>query len=316
MGSAGGEPGSGTGLLLEREAELTALEDLVADTAAGRGRVVLVEGPAGIGKTRLLGEARDRAVSLGLRVLAGSGGELERDFAFGVVRQLLEPAVAGSGGEHREVLWFGAARFAEPVFADPDVGPGGTGNPSQAILHGLFWLTANLAERTPLLLVIDDLHWVDRPSLRFVSYLGRRVERLPVLVVAAVRPAEPGVGTRLTAELAHSLGAVVIRPQPLSPRAVTAVVHAVLSRAAGEQLCAACYEATLGNPFLLGALVEELRGLGELDRIRPEVVRQLGPERIATAVLLRVGRLGAPAPAPAPALARAFAVLGERAELV
>ncbi|MGH8897268.1 MAG: helix-turn-helix transcriptional regulator [Egibacteraceae bacterium] len=302
-----GEPRSGTGLLLERDAELAILEELVADTVAGRGRVVLVEGPAGIGKTRLLGEARDRAGSLGLRVLAGSGGELERDFAFGLVRQLLEPAVAGSPGEQRS----GAARFAEPLFAHPDVGVGAAGNPSQAILHGLFWLTANLAGRTPLLLVIDDLHWADQPSLRFVSYLGRRVEQLAVLVVAAARPAEPGAGARLAAELADSLGAVVIRPRPLSGRAVTAVVRAELGRGAGDDLCAACHEATLGNPFLLGALVEELRSLGEAHEIRPGMVRQLGSERIATAVLLRVGRLGA----PAPALARALAVLGERAEL-
>ncbi|MGH8885243.1 MAG: helix-turn-helix transcriptional regulator [Egibacteraceae bacterium] len=311
MGSVRGEPRSGTGLLLERDAELAALQELVADTVAGRGRVVLVEGPAGIGKTRLLGEARDRAVSLGLRVLAGSGGELERDFAFGLVRQLLEPAVAGSPGGQREVFWSGAARFAEPLFAGPDVGVGGAGNPSQSILHGLFWLTANLAGRTPLLLVIDDLHWADRPSLRFVSYLGRRVERLAVLVVLGARPAEPGVGVRMAAELADPLDAVVLRPRPLSGRAVTAVVRAELGRGAGDELCAACHEATLGNPFLLGALVEELRSLGEAHEIRPGMVRQLGSERIATAVLLRVGRLGA----PAPALARALAVLGERAEL-
>ncbi|MGH8903612.1 MAG: helix-turn-helix transcriptional regulator [Egibacteraceae bacterium] len=296
---------------MEREAELAALDGFVADTMAGRGRAVLVEGPAGIGKTRLLSEVRDRAGSLGLRVLAGSGGELERDFGFGVVRQLLEPAVAGSHCERREVLWSGAARFAEPVFADPNVGIGGTDNPSQAILHGLFWVTANLAERTPLLLVIDDLHWADQPSLRFVSYLGRRVERLAVLVVAAARPAEPGVGVRLGGELVDPLRAVVVRPQPLSRRAVTVVVRAALGRAARDELCAACHEATLGNPFLLGALIEELRDLGELDDIRPEMVRQLGSERIAMAVLLRVGRLGA----PAPALARALAVLGEHAEL-
>lgn len=309
-GNAGGEPRSGSGLLLEREAELAVLESLVADTADGRGRVVLVEGPAGIGKTRLLGEVRKCAGSFGLRVLAGSGGELERDFAFGVVRQLLEPAVADSGGEQRGLLWSGAARYAEPVF-DPDGGGDGADNPSQAILHGLFCLTSNLAGRTPLLLLIDDLHWADQPSLRFVSYLGRRVERLPVLVLAAARPGEPGVGAKIAAELADSLRAVVIRPRPLSRRAVTEAVRARLGRAVGDELCVACHESTLGNPFLLGALVQELRCLGELDEIRPEMVRQLGSERIATAVLLRVGRLGA----PAPALARALAVLGERAEL-
>ncbi|MGH3671413.1 MAG: helix-turn-helix transcriptional regulator [Pseudonocardiaceae bacterium] len=309
--NATGEPGSGAKWLLERDGELAVLDALVAGTAAGSGRVVLVEGPAGIGKSRLLGEICNRAASRGLRVLSGSGGELERDFAFGVVRQLLEPEATGSADGQWEGLWSGAARFAEPVFAELDVGVGAADNRSQAILHGLFWLTANLSERAPLLVAIDDLHWADQPSLRFVSYLARRVERLPVLVVLAARPAEPGVGVRLAAELLDSVGAATIRPQPLSFLAVSAVVRAELGRAADDQLCAACYEATGGNPFLLSALVEELRGLGGLDGIRSERVARLGSARIAGAVLLRVGRLGA----PAPALARAIAVLGERAEL-
>ncbi len=309
--SAADERGSGAMLLLEREGELAALDALVAATAAGRGRVVLVEGPAGIGKSRLLGEVCNRATSLGFRALTGSGGELEREFAFGVARQLLEPAITDSADGQWEGLWSGAARFAEPVFAYLDVEVGEAGTPSQAILHGLFWLTANLSERTPLLVVIDDLHWADPPSLRFVSYLARRVERLPVLVMLAARPAEPGTDASLAAQLIDSLGASVIRPQPLSPRAVSAIVRAELGSVAGERLCAACHEATGGNPFLLGAVVEELRGLGELSGVRPDMVRQLGSERIAVAVLLRVGRLGA----PASVLARAIVVLGERAEL-
>jgi predicted ATPase len=60
------------------------------------------------------------------------------------------------------------------------------------LLHGLFWLTANLAQ-APLMLVIDDLHWSDAPSLRFLAYLMPRLEGLPLLVVAALRPAEPAV---------------------------------------------------------------------------------------------------------------------------
>jgi DNA-binding CsgD family transcriptional regulator len=311
--SVPGEPGSRTLVLLERERELAALDALVAGTAAGRGYVVLVEGPAGIGKSRLLGEVCHRAESHGLRILSGSGGELERDFAFGVVRQLLEPAVTGSVAGQREGLWSGAARFAEPLFAGLDVGVGAADNRSQAILHGLFWLTANLSEHAPLLVAIDDLHWADQPSLRFVSYLARRVERLPVLVVLAARPAEPGVSARLAAELISSVGAATtIRPQPLSCPAVSVIIRAELGPVADDRLCAACHEATGGNPFLLSALVEELHDLGQRGEIRPEVVRRLGSARIAVAVLLRVGRLGA----PAPAVARAIAVLGERAELV
>src|SRR5688500_16773603 len=79
---------------LERERELAALESLVDAAVGGTGRLMLVEGPAGIGKTLLLRELRRRAPMRGARVFTARGGQLERDFGFGVVRQLLEPAIA------------------------------------------------------------------------------------------------------------------------------------------------------------------------------------------------------------------------------
>src|SRR5436190_13334108 len=82
------------GLLLERDRELESLDALLGGAAAAAGRLALVEGPAGIGKTRLVVEARGRAAGAGFRVLSARGGVLEREFAFGVVRQLYEPVVA------------------------------------------------------------------------------------------------------------------------------------------------------------------------------------------------------------------------------
>src|SRR5215207_5192654 len=80
--------------LLERDAELVELDGLLADARGARGRLALIEGPAGIGKTRLLQEVRERASASGLAVLTARGGELERDFGFGVVRQLFEPELS------------------------------------------------------------------------------------------------------------------------------------------------------------------------------------------------------------------------------
>src|SRR5919199_5268448 len=90
------EPGDGT--LLERKAELAALDEALAAARAGRGRVLVVEGPAGIGKTRLLAAARKAAVAEeGFRVLAARASPLEREFGFGVVRDLLTPVVRDAG---------------------------------------------------------------------------------------------------------------------------------------------------------------------------------------------------------------------------
>src|SRR5262245_56962389 len=100
------------GGLYEREGELARVESMLAASRAGRGGVLLVTGPAGIGKTVLLGAARERAGQAGMRVLAGRGGELESGFSFGVARQLFEPLLAGAGTAEQETLLAGAARRA------------------------------------------------------------------------------------------------------------------------------------------------------------------------------------------------------------
>src|SRR3954451_25003060 len=95
--------------LLEREAELAALEALLAAGRLGDGRLVVVEGRAGIGKTRLLAEARALAAAAEFEVLTARGGELEGEFAFGIVRQLFEVPLAGADPELRAELLGGAA---------------------------------------------------------------------------------------------------------------------------------------------------------------------------------------------------------------
>src|SRR5262249_11402604 len=157
-----------TGPLLERSEELAQVESALADARAGRGRLVVVEGPAGIGKTALLAAAREAAVTSGMRVLRSRGTELEREFAFGVVRQLFEPErAARSELERSEVLHDAAGKAASLLGfpgAPPVIAPGREGvDPSFAILHGLYWLASNLAADDPLCLVVDDAHWADAP---------------------------------------------------------------------------------------------------------------------------------------------------------
>src|SRR5687768_3807921 len=103
--------------LLERDRELEALGSLIEGTAAGRSGVVLIEGRAGIGKSRLIAAAREQAAGAGLRTFCARGTDLERDFPYGVVRQLFEPLRADSDGWER---WLsGSAATARPVFDAP-----------------------------------------------------------------------------------------------------------------------------------------------------------------------------------------------------
>ncbi|HEX8083760.1 MAG TPA: AAA family ATPase [Solirubrobacteraceae bacterium] len=295
--------------LVERDREVATLFSLVEDALLGEGRVVLVEGPAGIGKTRLLAEARRQAGASGALALFARAGELERDFPFGVVRQLFEGALADPALRERALT--GAAAGAAQVFGAPD-GDGAGDDASFAVLHGLFWLALNVAAQQPLVLAIDDLQWCDPPSLRFVAYLARRLEGQPILVAATVRSAEPPTDAALLAEIANDPGTVSVRPGPLTESGTAALVRTRLSADADDAFCASCHEATGGNPLLLRQLLTAL----ESDRVSPvamhaRVVRETGPKAVAGTVLRRLGRLQR----EAAAVARAVAVLGESADL-
>src|SRR4029450_641853 len=151
-------PSGGT-LLLEREAQVAALEALAVAARGGDGRFVVIEGSVGIGKTRLLAEARTIAGSAGMRVLAARGGELEGEFAYGIVRQLFEPLLAAASPDLRVELLSGpAARIASLLGASQPAGSrDAAAEGSFAIVHGLYWLAANVALQRPTLLAIDDL---------------------------------------------------------------------------------------------------------------------------------------------------------------
>jgi DNA-binding CsgD family transcriptional regulator/tetratricopeptide (TPR) repeat protein len=294
--------------LLERERELDDIAAAVAGAARGDGGIVLIEGPAGIGKTRLIQEARRRAAAGGMRVLTARGSEIERDFAFGVVRQLVEGLLVDPGVAER--AFAGAAQGARPIFGSLDA-EGQEGDASFAALHGLYWLVVNLAGDGPLMLVVDDLHWADRSSLRFVAYLAGRLEALPVSVVAGLRTAEPGTDPALVAEITRGATTRVVRPGPLSSDATGALIAERVG-AAERGFVAACHRATGGNPLLLTELLRALRAEGvAMDARHADAVAGVGSRAVSRAVLARLSRLS---PA-AMSVTWALAVLGDGADL-
>jgi DNA-binding CsgD family transcriptional regulator len=298
--------------LLERDRELDRLERVVGAAQAGEAVLALIEGPAGIGKSRLLAEAREIAGRAGFRVLSARGGDLERELPYGVVRQLFEPLLRDPGGREpgaRERLLTGAAAAAARVFEPPEADDA-SADGSFGVLHGLFWLVADLAAEQPLCLIVDDLHWCDRASLRFLAYLQRRLEGLGVLVVAAARWEEPKAESRLIGEIAHDPAAVSIPLSALSEDAAGELVRERLGPAAETPFCVACHRATGGNPLLLQELLKTMRA----ERIEPDAehadaIVAIGPRAVGRTVLLRLARL----PPDAAAVARAIAVLGDGA---
>jgi DNA-binding CsgD family transcriptional regulator len=299
--------------LLERDGELGVIREGLDAAQRGDGCCVVIEGPAGIGKSSLLAVVRAEAVGRGFRVLRAAGGELERDFPHGVIRQLFSAAVKGASSGGRELA--GAAKLAQPVLdldaSEHSSQPSGESRLLEA-LHGLYWLTVNLAADTPLLLVVDDAHWCDSASLQFLVYLRRRLEGLAVLVVVGTRAGEPGADQRLLRLLGGEGRVRTLRPRALSVAAAGALLRRRLAEAPAPEFTAAVHRATGGNPFLLGELVTALVDA----QLRPTreaaaEVAAIGPEGVRQAVLRRLAALGE----GAGALARALSVLGTGAEL-
>jgi AAA ATPase domain len=212
--------------------------------------LVVIEGTAGIGKTRLLGEVRAIAGSVGMQVLAARGGELEGEFAFGIVRQLFEQLLAAAPPNLREELLSGPAELVEPLFgaAQPAGPQDAPAEGSFAILHGLYWLAANVGFHQPTLLAIDDVHWADTPSLEWLLFLTRRLEGLPLLVAAATRPPEAeSREPALVAELVADPDVASIRPEPLGSGSIAVLARELHGLEPDEAFSVALHTATGGT---------------------------------------------------------------------
>ncbi len=307
IGTIASDPDDG---LLEREREHAALVDVVAAAREGAGAVALLRGPAGIGKSRLLEAVASEGRRVGARTLRARGGEMERDFPYGVVRQLLEREVRDLEGARLA----GAARLAGPVlgFDAPDAATSEEAEREFAFCHGLYWLVCDLAESQPLLLIVDDLHHVDPPSLRFLLYLARRIQGLRIAIVCALRDGAAESDPASIARLGSEPGVRAIRPRGLGADGVATLVRTRLGREPDEAFVGACGDVTGGNPFLLEQLLQAAADEGlEPDAAAAERVRELVPDAVTLSVVNRLERESA----GVTALARAVAILGDDVEL-
>ena len=302
-----------TGQLLERSEELARIESALAAARSGRGTFVVVEGPAGIGKTALLAAGRAAATDGGMRVLRARGTELERDFAFGVARQLFEPPLAEASELERADLLQAAAGVAAGLLGLPgapsaDGPPSSSVDPSFVIQHGLYWLCANLAAQCPLYLVVDDVHWADAASLRYVVFLLTRLEELDAALVVATRPREAGADVELLAAVTTDPSAEVIRLPALTRAAVAQLLESRLGGPPEPVFVDACLRATRGTPFLVRVLVDALSegGIGPTAEAASHVER-IGARTVGRSIGLRLRRL----PEHAGRLARALAILDQ-----
>src|ERR1700712_53580 len=203
--------------LLERGHEIGLIRNRFDLATSGDGRLVVIEGPAGVGKSELVRAAAQLGREAGVWVLSSRGSELDRMFSLGLVRRLFARPVTDDPS-----LLTGRARAAAAVFDGERRNT--PGEAFYSTLDALYWLLVALSADGPGVLLADDVHWADGESLRWLVYLAERLEDLPVLVVAATRPGEPGADRDLLDALMSVRAGTVTRPSPLSGEATGSIV--------------------------------------------------------------------------------------------
>ncbi|CAL9419040.1 HTH-type transcriptional regulator MalT [Streptomyces sp. enrichment culture] len=223
-------------MLVEREEHLERLLRVQEAALAGRGRMVLVDGPSATGKTELLHAVADRAEAAGFRLLHAICARPERTHALGVMHQLCRYAgIPGYGT------------------------PGGPGTDAQSADD----LCAALLERSaevPLLIAVDDVQHADEPSLRLLLHLSRRLRSARIVVLLTDNTDVPSVNLQLRAELLRETGLTRLRVGPLGEAGITAFLTPRLGPETARRLTPYFTAATGGNPLLLGALADDWEG--------------------------------------------------------
>jgi DNA-binding SARP family transcriptional activator len=272
-------PEAGADELVGRDDQLAALDGVLAGARGGRGRVVLVAGEPGIGKTRLVEEAARRAAAAGMQVAWGRCHEGDGAPALWPWAQVVRQLAAGLGpGQLAAMLGPSAARLGPPMpelaEAAPPPGPlpiADLGAARFQLNQAVAGLLRRLAEARPLLVVVDDLHWADVPSLSLLAFLATELKDTRLVVVGTYRDVEAVAGQ----PLAETLGALAREPVVerislggLGRADVAALIGRTIGGRPAEPLVEAVADRCGGNPFFITELLRLLqseRGLGGPD---------------------------------------------------
>ena len=256
-------------VLVGRSEALASLDRLIAEARGGHGKLALIEGEAGIGKSRLVAEARTRVTALGWRILQGNCFEQDTALPYAPLLDLLRTFCATRSSEElardlgpaapelTKLLPELAARF-------PNLTPKPALEPEQE-KHRLFeWLGqffVRLAGFQPGLVVVEDLHWSDGASLEFLIHLARRVPAQPILLLLTCRSDEPNANlAHFVAQLDRERLVTELALEPLSADEVDAMLRAIfnMEQSAPLESLEGFLALTEGNPFFIEEILKAL----------------------------------------------------------
>jgi len=276
-----------------REAELQALGEALGRIASGGPAIVLVEGEAGIGKSRLLAQVLQDAAGRGMQVAAGRAEELERTRPFGLLAAALGCARSSPDPRRAAIAGLLAAQ------GTGDLGPiTVTSDPGLRfrVVDAFTDLVEELALAGPVVLGLDDLQWADPSSLLTLGVLARRLAGLAVGVIGCLRPSPRTVELDRLAGALAAVGARHLVLHPLTAEAVTGLVAQAVAAEPGPRLLAEVAGAA-GNPLFITELLAALAQEGAITTAggRAEVAGTALPPTLRLTILRRVSFLPEPA---------------------
>ncbi|MPY58083.1 ATP-binding protein [Streptomyces spongiae] len=299
-------------MLLERDDELSMVSEALRSAHQGCGSLLVISGPVGNGKSELLRALPGAAAQEDVRVLSAGASALEQDYAFGVTRQLLGPALFEADGKTRERWLSGAAGLAELVLSEDLFDAAGTRPVSvrQAVLFGLLKLVEQMSAEQTSMILVDGLQWADEPSLQWLARVTSRLIRLRILVVVTVWDGEP-TSNRPTVQAITGAAVRVLRPRLFSLAGTRALVADQYGEAGHEEFVLACHETTGGNPLFLKSILFNLSVNGVPPRAEhAEQVRSLRPAELRDRLIDCIGSQAE----PVRNVAKAMAIVSARAD--
>ena len=280
-----------------RDGEMLCLRDALERTLGRRGQCVVVMGEAGIGKTRLVSELSAEAQPAGVPVWLGRAYESDRMLTFGpwvdAIRAsgLVRDPAALAG---LSPLWRAELGRLVPELGEPSAAASPHQDGARRLFEAVAQLVKHVVERSPLVLMLEDMHWADELSVRLLSFLTRRIAEWPVLIVATAREEELDERSALRRainELAPTGAVARVSVGPLTQEDTATLVHELMRTAdqafAPDASLPQIWAVSRGNPFMI---VEAVQALGERATPAAEGILPLTPI-VREAVASRLVRL-------------------------
>ncbi len=239
--------------LVGRDRELSTLGAALDRVVAGRGGVAWLEGEPGIGKSALVAALTGAAARAGCLVRSASGDELAEPFPLRLMAECLDIGIDATLPAAVEIARLLRGDRDAPTVIDPVV----------AAAERMLGIVDGLCARRPLVLVTEDLHWADQPSLGLWSRLARSIDQIPLLLVGSCRPVPTRPALQRMSLAVHDLGGTVLELRPLSDEDTVAAARQLLGAQPGPRLSAELTR-TGGNPLYVRELVSALSRDGSI----------------------------------------------------